>query len=72
LVQQLSMATTIVSNRHVDHWSALFTTNGSNNIQMHKIIANDLTKKKEKRKKKNTHTQTNGMYLSTLVIKQDM
>jgi len=39
---------------------------------MHKIIANDLTKKKEKRKKKNTHTQTNGMYLSTLVIKQDM
>jgi len=32
---------------------------------------NDLTKKKRKKKKKK-HTQTNGMYVSKLVIKQDM
>jgi len=35
-------------------------------------IENNLTKKRKKTKKKNTHTKTDGMYLSKLVIKQDM
>ena len=49
---------------------ALFTTNGSSNTTKY-TIKNDLTKKREKKKKKSTHKQ-NGMYLSKLVIKQDM
>jgi len=44
----------------------LFTTNGSNNIRK---IEDDLNKKREKERK---HTQTNGMYLSKFVTKQDM
>jgi len=35
-------------------------------------IETNLTKKREKTKKKKTRTQTNGMYLSKLVIKQGM
>jgi len=34
-------------------------------------VENNLTKKRERKQRRKTHTQTNGMYLSKLVIKQD-